>query len=86
MALVPKDEAGKSKYFEGLPIPSTLALVAMLAYWVMKGWIESEQGIPLGVLSLWNSKSGSGDVHYVSLIFGAWAAAMVSKTLHVPKP
>jgi CDP-diacylglycerol--serine O-phosphatidyltransferase len=86
VALIPKDEAGKSKYFEGLPIPSTLALVGMLAYWVMKGWIESEQGIPLGILSLWESKSGAGEVHYVSLIFGVWAAAMVSKTLHVPKP
>nr|GAT58740.1 phosphatidylserine synthase [Mycena chlorophos] len=26
VALVPKDEAGKAKYFEGLPIPSSLAL------------------------------------------------------------
>jgi CDP-diacylglycerol--serine O-phosphatidyltransferase len=86
VALIPKDDAGKSKYFEGLPIPSTLILVGIMAFWVQNGWIESEQGLPWGVLTLWDSKTDSGDVHYVSLIFGSWAAAMVSKTLHVPKP
>ncbi|PVF98917.1 CDP-diacylglycerol--serine O-phosphatidyltransferase [Serendipita vermifera] len=86
VALIPKDDAGKSKYFEGLPIPSTLVLVGILAFWVQNGWIESEQGLPWGVLTLWDSKTDSGDVHYVSFIFAAWAAAMVSKTLHVPKP
>ncbi|KAG8759086.1 CDP-diacylglycerol-serine O-phosphatidyltransferase [Serendipita sp. 396] len=86
VALVPKDQSGKSKYFEGLPIPSTLCLVGLLAFWTQKGWIEAEQGVPGGVLTLWESKIGSGEVHYVMILFGAWAAAMVSKTLHVPKP
>ncbi|KAF7322926.1 Phosphatidylserine synthase [Mycena chlorophos] len=86
VALVPKDEAGKAKYFEGLPIPSSLALVGLLAYWTWNGWIEGQQGIPLGTWTLWGSSGGRGEVHVVSVVFGCWAAAMVSKTLRVPKP
>jgi len=85
VALVPKDGSGKSRYFEGLPIPSSLALVAVLSYWVKQGWIEGKEGIPLGVVTLWGEQGGDGDVHIVAAIFAAWAAAMVSKTLHVPK-
>ncbi|KAJ7709968.1 hypothetical protein B0H17DRAFT_1030025, partial [Mycena rosella] len=57
VALVPKDEAGKAKYFEGLPIPSSLALVAVLAYWTKQGWIEGQGGIP-GELLLCGEKLG----------------------------
>lgn len=48
-------------------------------------WIEGGAGVPGGVISLWGSRGGSGDVHKVALVFAAWAAAMVSKTLRVPK-
>ncbi|TDL27345.1 CDP-diacylglycerol--serine O-phosphatidyltransferase [Rickenella mellea] len=85
VALVPKDSSGKAHYFEGLPIPSSLALVGVLSYWTSKGWIEGEGGIPGGVVRLWGHAGGSGEVHIVSLVFGAWAAAMVSKTLRIPK-
>ncbi|KAJ6547499.1 hypothetical protein B0H19DRAFT_1165973 [Mycena capillaripes] len=85
VALVPKDEAGKAKYFEGLPIPSSLALVAVLAYWTKQGWIEGQQGIPWGTLTLWGKAGGRGELHVVSIVFALWAAAMVSKTLRVPK-
>jgi len=85
VALIPKDEAGKSRYFEGLPIPSTLFIVGLLAWWTKMGWIINEQGVPFGVVHLWESKTGSGEVHLVSLLFVAWAAMMVSKTLHIPK-
>ncbi|KAF8902064.1 phosphatidylserine synthase [Gymnopilus junonius] len=85
VALVPKNEEGKAKYFEGLPIPSSLALVSVLSYWAKKGWIEGQQGIPLGTMTLWGVEGGRGEVHIVSLVFGCWAAAMVSKTLRVPK-
>ncbi|KAJ3883699.1 CDP-diacylglycerol-serine O-phosphatidyltransferase [Lentinula edodes] len=85
VALVPKDEAGKAKYFEGLPIPSSLALVAVLSYWTKMGWIEGQEGIPLGTITLWGAAEGTGEIHLVSIIFGCWAAAMVSKTLRVPK-
>ncbi|PCH38084.1 CDP-diacylglycerol--serine O-phosphatidyltransferase [Wolfiporia cocos MD-104 SS10] len=85
VAVVPKDAKGKAKYFEGLPIPSSLALVSVLTYWTRMGWIEGKGGIPGGTITLWGAKGGDGDVHLVSFVFAAWAAAMVSKTLRVPK-
>ena len=86
VALVPKDESGKARYFEGLPIPSSLAIVGLMSYWTWRGWIEGKGGVPGGVLTLWGVPGGSGDVHVASATFGAWAAMMVSKTLRVPKP
>jgi CDP-diacylglycerol--serine O-phosphatidyltransferase len=86
VALVPKDASGKAHYFEGLPIPSSLAVVGLMAYWTSKGWVEGREGVPGGVLTLWGAPGGSGDMHVVSVMFGLWAAAMVSKTLRVPKP
>lgn len=86
VALVPKDSSGKSRYFEGLPIPSSLALVAVLSYWTWMGWIVEKDGIPLGTVTLWGKDEGDGEIHLVSFVFACWAAAMVSKTLHVPKP
>lgn len=85
VALVPKNETGKAKYFEGLPIPSSLGLVAVLSYWTSQGWIHGQQGVPLGTVTLWGGEGGRGEVHLVSFVFAAWAAAMVSKTLHIPK-
>lgn len=85
VALVPKDVKGKAKYFEGLPIPSSLGLVSVLFYWTQKGWIEGKAGIPWGKVTLWGKSGGDGDLHYVSIVFGLWAAAMVSKTLRIPK-
>jgi len=85
VALVPKDAKGKATYFEGLPIPSSLFLVAVLTYWTKMGWIEGKEGIPMGTITLWGSKGGDGDLHSVCIVFGIWAAAMVSKTLRVPK-
>ncbi|KAF5357775.1 hypothetical protein D9756_001637 [Leucocoprinus leucothites] len=86
VALVPKDKAGKAKYFEGLPIPSSLTLVGILSYWTKQGWIAGQQGIPYGTVTLWGQPGGRGELHWVSVFFGCWAAAMVSKTLRLPKP
>lgn len=86
VAAVPKDTTGKARYFEGLPIPSSLTLVAIMFYWTRQGWIEGKDGIPGGLVTLWGPSGGRGDVHPVSILFGLWAAAMVSKTLRVPKP
>lgn len=86
VALIPKDATGKSNYFEGLPIPSSLVLVSMLSYWQWMGWTIDGQGIPLGQVTLLGKPGGDGDVHVFSFLFAAWAAAMVSKTLRVPKP
>ncbi|KAK7466995.1 CDP-diacylglycerol-serine O-phosphatidyltransferase [Stygiomarasmius scandens] len=85
VALVPKDASGKAKFFEGLPIPSSLVLVGMLSVWTKMGWIEGQAGIPLGTITLWGPESGTGEIHLISIVFGCWAAAMVSKTLRVPK-
>ncbi|OBZ75529.1 CDP-diacylglycerol--serine O-phosphatidyltransferase [Grifola frondosa] len=85
VALVPKDTKGKAVYFEGLPIPSSLGLVFVLAYWTRNGWIDGKEGIPGGTITLWGKPGGDGDLHLVSVVFGLWAAAMVSKTLRVPK-
>lgn len=86
VALVPKDAKGKAAYFEGLPIPSSLALVGLLSYWTKQGWIAGKQGLPLGTITLWGPPGGDGELHVFSIVFGLWAAAMVSKTLRVPKP
>jgi len=86
VALVPKDASGKAHFFEGLPIPSSLALVSVLSYWTWMGWVEGKEGIPFGTISLWGKDGGDGEIHLMSFVFAAWAAAMVSKTLRVPKP
>ncbi|KAI9831172.1 MAG: CDP-diacylglycerol-serine O-phosphatidyltransferase [Phylliscum demangeonii] len=52
---LPKDASGKSRYFEGTPIPTTLALVAAMALWVRQGWIEGVHGLPGGV---WGRRDG----------------------------
>lgn len=89
VALIPADSSGKSKYFEGLPIPSTLALTAMMMFWVKQGWYAGAQlggsDIPWGVVRAWGGKGGWGEVHVASGVFAVWAAMMVSKTLRVPK-
>jgi len=85
VALIPSDASGKSKYFEGLPIPSSLFLTSMMAFWVKNGWhvSGSEGSLPLGTMTLWGKQGGAGEIHVVSLVFAVWAAAMVSKTLKV---
>ncbi|KAH7107493.1 CDP-diacylglycerol--serine O-phosphatidyltransferase [Auriculariales sp. MPI-PUGE-AT-0066] len=85
VALVPKDGAGKSKYFEGLPIPTSLVLVGVMAYLTLNDKIVGGTGIPGGTILLWGSKGESGEVHTLVFAFGAWSAAMLSKTLRVPK-
>ncbi|TAQ87364.1 hypothetical protein B7494_g4337 [Chlorociboria aeruginascens] len=47
VANVPKDSTGKSKYFEGTPIPTSLSIAALMAYWVRQGWIL--ENVPLGM-------------------------------------
>jgi CDP-diacylglycerol--serine O-phosphatidyltransferase len=85
VALVPKDATGKARYFEGLPIPTTLGIVSVMAYLVKKGWIEGHDGLPFGTITLWGSVGGNGEIHVASFLFGIWGAAMVSKTLRLPK-
>jgi CDP-diacylglycerol--serine O-phosphatidyltransferase len=66
VALIPSDNSGKSKYFEGLPIPSSLALTSMMAFWVKQGYYTmGKRGgadVPFGVRVLWGEKGGNGEV------------------------
>ena len=83
VALVPKDKTGKSKYFEGLPIPSSLFLVALMAACVSNGSFAGigtqGNGVPWGFVK--PLEELGVDVHWVSFVWLAWAAMMVSKTL-----
>lgn len=85
VALIPADSSGKSKYFEGLPIPSSLGLTAAMAFFVHKGWfVGAGNELPFGSIHVWGKEGCvTGEIHVLAIIFAFWAAAMVSKTLKV---
>ncbi|SJX64657.1 related to CHO1-CDP-diacylglycerol serine O-phosphatidyltransferase [Sporisorium reilianum f. sp. reilianum] len=142
-ATIPHDSTGKARYFEGLPIPSSLVLVGGMAVCLLTGRIEpgglpialakergylssegltftgslreylphslSGRGVPLGVFTIdfsahvakvleivpgWSAKQAAQwaesvakvQGHWLAFLWLAWASAMVSKTLRVPKP
>jgi CDP-diacylglycerol---serine O-phosphatidyltransferase len=77
---VPKDASGKARYFEGTPIPTSLGIDAVMAYWVWGGSILDK--IPGGV---WGAGSVL-EVHPVVVLFVVHGCLMTSKTIHIPKP
>jgi CDP-diacylglycerol--serine O-phosphatidyltransferase len=80
VANVPHDETGKAKYFEGTPIPTTLSIAGLMAYWVSQGW--THELLPLGT-----RLAGTPlEFHPVLGLFVLWGCMMTSKTIHVPKP
>ncbi len=70
---------GKVPYYEGLPIPTSLLLVTLLA--ILAGTGNWHAELPLGV---WQGELGS--FHPLSLIFVGHGFAMISKTMRIPKP
>lgn len=73
------DESGKVKYFEGTPIPTTVILVGLLAALT---WYDAiGVSLPFGRLRFLG-----GSFHPLVLVFALSGTAMISKTLHVPKP
>lgn len=80
VSVLPKDETGKSKYFEGTPAPTSLLIAGLMAYWVSKGWILDD--LPFGVIG----KGTPFEFHPVVLLFVLHGCLMVSKSLHIPKP
>lgn len=80
VAALPKDKTGKSQYFEGTPIPTTLSIAALMAYWVSQGWVL--HNIPLGVAA----KGTHFEFHPIVGLFVLSGCFMVSKTIHIPKP
>jgi CDP-diacylglycerol--serine O-phosphatidyltransferase len=80
VSFLPKDATGKSQYFEGTPIPTTLAVDSVMAYWVHQGWILED--LPLGTLL-----AGTPfEFHPIAIIFALHGCLMVSKSIHIPKP
>lgn len=77
---IPKDASGKAAYFEGTPIPTTLLIDSVMAYWVSQGWVDDS--LPGGV---WLSGSVL-EFHPIVVIFLIHGCLMTSKTIHIPKP
>ena len=72
-------EGDKVKYFEGTPIPTSLALVILLAAAAFTGNLGE---------SLWfgSFRLGPWLLHPLVLVFALSGSLMISKTLHIPKP
>jgi CDP-diacylglycerol--serine O-phosphatidyltransferase len=73
------ETTGKVKYFEGTPIPTSVALVGVLAVAFWLGRID-------GALWFGAWRVGPATLHPLSLMFALSGSAMISATLHVPKP
>ncbi|OJH39879.1 CDP-alcohol phosphatidyltransferase family protein [Cystobacter ferrugineus] len=72
------DATGKVKYFEGTPIPTSLALVMVLAFFFWQG--RTGDALPFGV---WNL--AGYQLHPLVLLYFLSGSAMISKTLRIPK-
>jgi CDP-diacylglycerol---serine O-phosphatidyltransferase len=70
---------GKVKYFEGTPIPTSIALVLVLAAAFYLGHIDEQ--LWFGSLHI-----GRPVLHPLSLMYVASGSAMISATLRIPKP
>jgi len=70
---------GKVKYFEGTPIPTSIALVALLAVAFYLGRVDEQ--LWFGV---W--RVGPALLHPLTLVYAASGSAMISATLRIPKP
>jgi len=71
-------DAGKVKYFEGTPIPSSLILVGVVAVAAWMGRVGD--ALPFGVVRL-----GPGTLHPLALLWALSGSLMISKTLRIPK-
>lgn len=70
--------SAKVKYFEGTPIPTSVALVGVLAW---AAWHER-----LGDSMYWGAWSlGPWTLHPIALLFALSGTLMISKTLRIPK-
>jgi CDP-diacylglycerol--serine O-phosphatidyltransferase len=70
---------GKVKYFEGTPIPTSIAIVALLGVAFYLGRINED--VWLGAMRI-----GPAVLHPLALIYAASGSAMISATLRIPKP
>lgn len=72
------DAQGKVKYFEGTPIPTSIAIVLFLAVLVQGGHFGAS--LPFGAVSVL-----SMTLHPIVLLYFVSGSAMISKTLKIPK-
>lgn len=77
---IPHDDNGKSKFFEGLPIPTSLFLVAGMSLLVWFGLFNNN--LPLGIYR----KDQYFEFHPLVLIFFIHGCGFISKSLKIPKP
>ena len=73
------ETTGKVKYFEGTPIPTSIAIVLVLGAALYSGSID--ENLWLGVMRI-----GPATLHPLSLLYAASGSAMISATLRIPKP
>ena len=69
----------KVKYFEGTPIPTSVAIVGLLAWLAWSDRIGAM--LPFGVVQF-----GPWQLHPLVLVFALSGSLMISKTLRIPKP
>ena len=70
-------ESGKVKYFEGTPIPTSVVIVGVLAYFAWGGRLGDD---------LWGGSWTIGwMLHPLALLYAISGSLMISKTLHIPK-
>ena len=72
------DGGAKVKYFEGTPIPTSVVLVAVLAWAAWQGRLGDEVWGGAWVLGFWV-------LHSLTLLFALSGTLMISKTLRIPK-
>ena len=72
-------ETGKVKYFEGTPIPTSIAIVVLLGVAFALGRVDGD---------LWfgSRRIAGALLHPLALVYVASGSAMISATLRVPKP
>ena len=73
-----KDESGKVAYFEGTPIPTSVAIVAILAFAAWQGRLGPQLYGGAWELGPWV-------LHPFSLLYVISGTLMISKTLRIPK-
>lgn len=75
------DGSGKVSHYEGTPIPTSLAVVAVLAVAFWQGGAGAGRDMWLGAVQL-----GPWTLHPLVLLYAVSGSAMVSARLRIPKP
>ncbi len=73
------DPAGKVKYYEGTPIPTSIVIVALLGLAFWRDCVDTH--ILFGSFHL-----GPWTLHPFTLVYAVSGTAMISSTIRIPKP